>query len=119
MRHTTSTKTTRRVEGRDRLSWRQDGDCFALYRDRAARPMLRVVPDATYPGIWRVRWPDGRLSDMVNLTRAKDAAVSLALRLLNRERGEETAQAARVARQIEEALPEVLPIHPAAHQPLN
>ena len=33
----------------------------------------RVVPDATYPGMYRVRWPDGRLSDMANLTRVKDA----------------------------------------------
>jgi hypothetical protein len=32
-----------------------------------------VVPDAARPGMWRVRWPDGRLSDMTNLTRAKDA----------------------------------------------
>ncbi len=29
---------------------------------------------ALYLGMWRVQWPDGRLSDMTNLTRAKDAA---------------------------------------------
>jgi hypothetical protein len=23
----------------------------------------KVVPDAAHPGMWRVRWPDGRLSD--------------------------------------------------------
>jgi hypothetical protein len=33
----------------------------------------RVLPDATHTGMWRVQWPDGRLSDMTNLTRAKDA----------------------------------------------
>jgi len=33
----------------------------------------KVVPDAAHPSMWRVRWPDGRLSDMTNLTRAKDA----------------------------------------------
>jgi hypothetical protein len=33
----------------------------------------KVVPDAAHPGMWRVRWPHGRLSDMSNLTRAKDA----------------------------------------------
>ena len=32
-----------------------------------------VVPDDRWPGMWRVRTPDGRVSDMVNLTRAKDA----------------------------------------------
>ena len=31
-----------------------------------------IVPDMTYPGMWRIRQPDGSLSDMVNLTRAKD-----------------------------------------------
>ena len=33
----------------------------------------RLIPDAVYPGMCRVRWPDGRVSDMVNLTRANDA----------------------------------------------
>ena len=33
----------------------------------------KAVPDAAHPGMWRVRWRDGRLSDMTNLTRAKDA----------------------------------------------
>ena len=38
-----------------------------------------VVPDTKYPGImWRVQNPDGSLSDMVNLSRAKDAARSWA-----------------------------------------
>lgn len=36
-----------------------------------------VVPDERYPNMWRVRRPDGSLSDMVNLTRAKDAAVGM------------------------------------------
>ena len=33
----------------------------------------KVVPDSVHRGMWRVRWPDGHLSDMTNLTRAKDA----------------------------------------------
>ena len=33
----------------------------------------KVVSDVAHRGMWRVRWPDGRLSDMSNLTRAKDA----------------------------------------------
>jgi len=33
----------------------------------------KLMPDATHPGMWRVRWPDGRVSDITNLTRAKDA----------------------------------------------
>jgi hypothetical protein len=37
-----------------------------------------VRPDATWPGMWRVHTADGQVSDMVNLTRAKDAAIAWA-----------------------------------------
>ena len=43
-------------------------------------------PDRIWPGMWRVCLPDGHLTDMVNLSRAKDAAASLALAALNRHR---------------------------------
>jgi len=33
----------------------------------------RIVPDAKYPGLYRIRRPDGSLTDMTNLTRAKEA----------------------------------------------
>jgi hypothetical protein len=42
------------------------------------------MPDSKYPSMWRARLSDGHVTDMVNLTRAKDAAVSLALAKLNR-----------------------------------
>ncbi len=32
-----------------------------------------IVPDGKWPGMYRIKLPNGRLSDMVNLTRAKDA----------------------------------------------
>ena len=32
--------------------------------------MHTLVKDATYPGMWRVRYPDDTLSGMFNLTRA-------------------------------------------------
>jgi hypothetical protein len=32
-----------------------------------------IVPDAQWPGMYRLPLPQGSLSDMVNLTRAKDA----------------------------------------------
>ena len=35
-----------------------------------------VVSDPNWPGMYRVRRPDGSLTDMVNLTRARDAARS-------------------------------------------
>jgi len=33
----------------------------------------RIVPDAKWPGMYRIRLPEGSLSDMANLTRIKDA----------------------------------------------
>jgi hypothetical protein len=46
-----------------------------------ARVMATIEPDA-WPGMWRVRF-GGRLSDMANISRAKDAAISLVLSELN------------------------------------
>src|SRR5262245_29102319 len=42
--------------------------------------LATVVPDDTHPNMWRVVWPDGQQSDMVNLARAKDAAAVIAER---------------------------------------
>jgi hypothetical protein len=53
---------------------------LALHYASAKHPLAEIVPDATWPGMWRVRWPDGSLSDMANLTRAKDAAWVIAQR---------------------------------------
>ncbi len=36
---------------------------------------IRIVPDAKWPGMWRIVKGD-RISDMVNLDRAKDASIS-------------------------------------------
>ena len=46
------------------------------------RVVACVEPDSKYPQMWRVRLPNGHLSDIVNLTRAKDAARYLALKAL-------------------------------------
>jgi hypothetical protein len=63
------------------LSWSRDGVAWVVCHRRTE--LVRVVPDAKYPGMWLVRHLDCRLSDIVNLSRAKDAAASLALRVLN------------------------------------
>jgi hypothetical protein len=47
----------------------------------------KLMPDATRPGMWRVRWPDGRLSDMTNLTRANDAVTCFIETEERRQRG--------------------------------
>jgi hypothetical protein len=48
------------------------------------RKLCSVVKDETYGGMWRVRAPDGRLSDMVNLSRAREASRLHSLTILNR-----------------------------------
>jgi hypothetical protein len=67
--------TTRR--DRQRFEWHGD---VLLGADR--KPLLRIVPDAKWPGMWRVEFPDGRLSDLTNRTRAKDAATLHAVHLI-------------------------------------
>jgi hypothetical protein len=49
-------------------------EVYVLHDGRSKMPMARVVPDDRWPGMWRIAWSDGRLSDMTNLTRCKDAA---------------------------------------------
>jgi hypothetical protein len=61
-----------------RLRWKDD----ALYLDGKGRALLRIVPDATYAGMWRVKRSDGSLSDMANRTWAKDAGLTIARREL-------------------------------------
>lgn len=60
---------------REDLKWNGDDLCLGK----------RVIAsvDRTGPG-FRVRMPDGRLSDWANITRIKDAAYSLALADLNK-----------------------------------
>ena len=71
-----------RIYGSDQLTWK--GNQLFVMGRRA--PMAEVVRDRTYPIMWRFRFlPDGPLSDMANLTRAKDAARCHVLRALNGE----------------------------------
>src|SRR5262249_51432178 len=73
----------RAIVGLDRLKWRNaDGRLF-LYHGNDPNPLVTIEPDSKYAGMFRIRFPDGGLSDMANLTRAKDAAIALALRKLN------------------------------------
>jgi len=49
---------------------------LALYYGR--RLVATVVPDDIYSGMWHVVLPNGWRSDMVNISRAKDAAHGIA-----------------------------------------
>ena len=72
-----------RVCSRRDLVW--DDKQLRLYSIRG-RALAAIEPDREWPGMWRVRLPEGYLTDLVNLPRAKDAAASLALRVLNQYR---------------------------------
>jgi hypothetical protein len=81
------------VFGRRDLTWCRERDGTLVLRRTGSRTILaRIVADRVYPGMWRVKLPSGKLSDMTNLVRAKDAATSIALAILNREqKAQETA----------------------------
>jgi hypothetical protein len=40
-----------------------------------AASYIAIVPDTAFPGMYRLKRTDGTLSDMVNLTRARDALI--------------------------------------------
>jgi hypothetical protein len=71
---------------------------FLFNAERNVRPQsgraLAIERDATWPSMWRIKLPNGRLSDMVNLTRAKDAAVALGRNLSQSESDYRRASAA-------------------------
>jgi hypothetical protein len=56
-----------------------DGD--KLMQGKRAMP-IDVLPDDQWPGMYRVHY-QGKISDMVSLTRAKDAAVAMVAASLN------------------------------------
>ena len=61
----------------------QDSECkhrYSLHYGNAQHPLARIVPDNCWPSMWRIVWPDGQMSDMLNLSRAKDAAAAIAER---------------------------------------
>jgi hypothetical protein len=62
------------VYGRNNFVW----DGLTLRVGKRGKVVAQVVPDPDFQRMYRVRLPDGHLSDMCNLTRAKDAALSLA-----------------------------------------
>jgi hypothetical protein len=66
------------VYGRNDLHWH--GDSVRL---RSGRVVATIGPDKVWRDMWRVHLPDGHVTDMVNRTRAKDAAATLALAALN------------------------------------
>jgi hypothetical protein len=80
-----------RIYAKHELQWHGNKLCLGKHA------IISIAKDEKYPTMWRIRWPDGRLSDMVNLTRVRDAARSAALSILNGSRN----QAGEAARALE------------------
>ena len=73
--------------------WKRDGQGWRLFVER--RRFGRLVPDSNYPGMWRNVLPDGRLSDMANLSWARHAAQEVARREIEWRRRQTAATDAR------------------------
>ena len=87
--------TSKRIYGRQDIKW--DGPRLRLCTGRL---LATVESDGTLAGMYRARLAGRHLTDMVNLSRAKDAAISLALSKLN---GQETSAEASPMRSFSEA----------------
>jgi hypothetical protein len=81
------------IYGRKDLKWKG-----RELRLATGRLLATIEPDSKYPGMFRVRLPIGRLTDMANITWAKDAAISIALSDLNGFQGQETRSRASPGR---------------------
>jgi len=55
---------------------------YALHYGSRRKPLALVKPDERWggQGMFRIHWPDGEVSDMVNLSRAREAARLIARR---------------------------------------
>jgi hypothetical protein len=60
----------------------------------SGRLLATVKPDPDWPGMWRAHMADGHVTDMVNLSRAKDAAGALALAALDPRQKKQPRRAA-------------------------
>ena len=60
-----------------KLDWKGDDLYFAR------RKLISVVRNEKYSNMWRVLFPDGRVSDIANRTRAKDAALGHTRRMVD------------------------------------
>jgi len=60
------------------LAWRKVGNCWQLFAGK--RRFGKVIPDSKHPGMWRAPLSGGRLSDMANLSWARNAVMEAAIR---------------------------------------
>lgn len=88
MDYLTATKAARKVEIKISKLCERYGKSADQRLRTPRRP--KVIPDAAYPGMWRVQCPGGRLADMANLTRANDTAACFMETAERRQRGRQS-----------------------------
>ena len=71
------------------LTWRKAGKGWRLYAGK--RRFGDVVPDAKHPNMWRSILSGGRLSDMANLSWARNAVLESAVREIEWEERQQAA----------------------------
>jgi hypothetical protein len=72
------------------LNWRRVPNGFALHLGKSRNPLLNVTPDGRWPQMWRIRHRDNSLSNLLNVARAKDTALTHALAGLAQKAGKRT-----------------------------
>jgi hypothetical protein len=65
----------------NQVKWKRAGEEWHLCMN-SGRLLAQVIPDAIYGNMWRISVRCGPLSGMVNLSRAKDAAITQVDRIL-------------------------------------
>jgi hypothetical protein len=66
------------------LHWRANArGCFTLHLHGRGPALVEAVRDVVHPHMWRVRTGSGRITDMVNISRALDAGIAITLGMLN------------------------------------
>ncbi len=78
--------STAHIYSRKDFAWRKGPDGWDLHAIGHRSAIVHVVPDGVWPGMWRICYRDGRLSDMANLSWARDGAVAVAMRLVDPRR---------------------------------
>jgi hypothetical protein len=62
----------------EQFDYLPDGGGINVCQPGKTRALARIVPDAKYPGMWRVVRPDGTLTGTLNKARANDIAYGMA-----------------------------------------
>ena len=82
---TIETETAAGITPRRALTWRKTASGHALYLRDRGKALATVEPDTQHAGMWRIHMPDGWVSDLANLPRAREAAIGSVLFVLNRK----------------------------------